>query len=133
VKKRTTGTVRQAGGVVVRREGRRLRVLLVRSSDGSSWLFPKGHVEAGETEREAAARETREEAGVMALPGRFLGRERFRRGTRTIVVGYYLLEFRRDAAASERRETRWCTPGEAARRLSFVELRIVLRRALAIL
>ena len=39
------------------------RYLLVRSNEGF-WGFPKGHVEAGETERETAAREIREETGL---------------------------------------------------------------------
>jgi len=117
--------------VVVRRDRGRLRVLLVRSSDGTSWLFPKGHVEAGESSRQAAAREVREEAGVVADPQAFLGRERFVQGLRTVDVAYYRLAYRGDAAASEDREVRWCTPGEAERRLSFDQLKVVLRRALS--
>jgi len=51
-----------AGGVVFDRRG---HVLLLRHDDGS-WVFPKGHVEPGETELEAAIREVEEEAGVRA-------------------------------------------------------------------
>ena len=38
--------------------------LLVRTSNGERWTFPKGHRERGETLAEAAAREAAEEAGV---------------------------------------------------------------------
>jgi 8-oxo-dGTP pyrophosphatase MutT (NUDIX family) len=129
--KRLAGTIRQAGGVVVRRDARRVRVLLVRSSDEMHWLFPKGHIEAGESGRQAAAREIREEAGVVGDVQRFLGRERYAQGRRAVVVSYYLVAWRGDTEASEEREARWCTPAEAARLLSFDELKVVLRRALA--
>jgi len=132
MKERREGTIRQAGGVVVRRDARRVRVLLVRSSDGMHWLFPKGHIEPGETARQAAVREIREEAGVIGVVLRFLARERYARGRRVVEVSYYLVAWRREAGASEDREARWCTPGEAARLLSFDELKVVLQRALAL-
>lgn len=53
---------RGAGGVVFDDTG---NVLLLRHASGH-WVFPKGHVEAGETEIEAALREVREESGVEA-------------------------------------------------------------------
>ena len=37
--------VLQAGGIVLRRQACRSRVLVVRSSDEVHWLFPKGRVE----------------------------------------------------------------------------------------
>lgn len=44
------------------REG---RVLVLGHVDGA-WVFPKGHIEQGETSQEAALREVAEEAGVAA-------------------------------------------------------------------
>ena len=41
-----------------------LEFLLVRTSNGERWTFPKGGVEPGESMSQAAAREAREEAGV---------------------------------------------------------------------
>jgi 8-oxo-dGTP pyrophosphatase MutT (NUDIX family) len=127
---RRAGIIRRAGGVVVRRDGRRVRVLLVRSSDGMHWLFPKGHIEAGESARQAAGREVREETGVVGDVQRFLGRERYAGGPRGVEVAYYLVSWREDRDASEEREARWCTPGEASRLLSFDELKVLLWRAL---
>ena len=52
------------------------RVLLVRRrvSEGRlSWQFPAGKVEPGETDEEAAARETQEETGLTVRPTRKLG------------------------------------------------------------
>ncbi len=40
------------------------RVLVLRRSDREEWVFPKGHLEAGEGSEVAAIREVREEAGI---------------------------------------------------------------------
>lgn len=42
------------------------RVLLIRHRNGT-WVFPKGHVEAGESKVDTAVREVEEEAGVQAI------------------------------------------------------------------
>ncbi|KAI0564451.1 diphosphoinositol polyphosphate phosphohydrolase-like protein [Gracilaria domingensis] len=46
------------------------------------WLFPKGTVESYETQKQAAARETREEAGVAGDLGPKLGVWSIKRGTK---------------------------------------------------
>jgi 8-oxo-(d)GTP phosphatase len=43
------------------------RLLVVRTSWGDMWTFPKGKVEPGESRRDAAIREAREEAGVHGV------------------------------------------------------------------
>ncbi len=40
------------------------KYLLLRHSNGGHWSFPKGHLEGGETPREAAIRELDEETGL---------------------------------------------------------------------
>ena len=40
------------------------KVLLVQQVKSKTWAFPKGHVEAGETEEETALREVKEETGI---------------------------------------------------------------------
>ncbi len=52
-----------AGGVVIRRAGEAVDVLLIRDPY-ENWGLPKGHVERRETAREAALREVREETGL---------------------------------------------------------------------
>ena len=52
-----------AGGVVRNAQG---EVLLLKHKSGS-WVFPKGHIDPGETALEAALREVEEEAGVVAV------------------------------------------------------------------
>ena len=65
-----------------------LEVLLVRTSDGTRWTFPKGGREAGETLAEAAAREAAEESGALGrVDGAPLGEYRYRGDT---VVAFLL-------------------------------------------
>ena len=58
-----------ARGVCVR-DG---KLLLCRAKGGSSTYLPGGHIEFGETGREALVREVREELGVESETGAFLG------------------------------------------------------------
>ena len=56
-----------AGGVVFRGAGDEVEFLVVQARDNpTQWVFPKGHIEPGETAAETARREVREEAGVSA-------------------------------------------------------------------
>ncbi len=56
---------RAAGAVVFRRTERGLRLLVLRAY--KNWDFPKGMIEPGETELDAARRECTEETGITAL------------------------------------------------------------------
>ena len=53
-----------AGGVVFRKGEEGPEILLVSTKGGTRWQLPKGKVEPGESPREAAFREVREEGGV---------------------------------------------------------------------
>jgi len=57
-------TTHGAGGIVLGDHG---TVALVRNRKDTLWFFPKGHVEPGETDEEAARREIEEEAGLREL------------------------------------------------------------------
>jgi len=56
---------KSCGALVYRYEGEALLLLLLRHRHGGHWAFPKGHVEAGETEEQTAHREIFEETGVQ--------------------------------------------------------------------
>jgi len=53
-----------AGGVVYRRDGSGLQVVLISVKNGQAWCLPKGIVNKGETTEETAVREVREETGL---------------------------------------------------------------------
>ncbi len=58
-----------AGGLVVDRLDNGAEALLISRFDRRHrliWSFPKGHLEAGESHREAAIREVQEETGILA-------------------------------------------------------------------
>ncbi len=55
---------RSAGGIVLGNGG---TIALVQSRRSKYWTFPKGHVDEGETDEEAARREIMEEAGLVDL------------------------------------------------------------------
>ena len=55
---------KSCGAVVFSRFDGAWHVLLIRHDHGRHTSFPKGHVEAGETERQTAEREIFEETGV---------------------------------------------------------------------
>ena len=53
-----------AGGIVLGDNG---TIAMVRCKDATHWLFPKGTVEEGETDEQAARREIEEETGLTDL------------------------------------------------------------------
>jgi 8-oxo-dGTP pyrophosphatase MutT (NUDIX family) len=135
---------RSAGFVVFREDGCR-RFLLVRSAltRRPVWEFPKGAIEEGERERDAAVRELEEETALA--PGSYSVFEGFReeehyhflrgegadrRLIRKVVV-YFLAEWESGEVRISPEATRftWAELPEASRLLRFPEKRRVLARA----
>ena len=63
-----------AGGVVRDADGRLLLVRRGHAPGAGQWSLPGGRVEAGETAAAAAAREVREETGLVVAVGEQVGR-----------------------------------------------------------
>ena len=61
----TPGDFRQAGALPYAIVEGRLAILLITSRRTGRWIFPKGAIETGLTPWESAAKEAREEAGVI--------------------------------------------------------------------
>jgi ADP-ribose pyrophosphatase YjhB (NUDIX family) len=120
--------IEQAGGIAVRRDDGGLSVLLVRAKkDPSVWIFPKGHIEPGETPEAAALRETQEEAGVHGeLLGPVGAPLEFQSGRELVRVQYFLIRAMTETAATDGREKRWLPLDEARQALSFENARRLL-------
>ena len=120
-----------AGGVVYRVRKRRRELLLVRARPKPhDWVFPKGHIERGESPHACARREVREEAGVDAAPTRLLSEDRFTNARgKDIYVALFLMKYIRNVPAEEGRERRWCTVREALELIQFESGRTTIRAA----
>lgn len=71
-----------AGGLVIDNETGAPRVLLVHRPSYDDWSFPKGKLDPGETVKEAALREVREETGLSCRIIRELATRRYDYRTR---------------------------------------------------
>src|SRR3954447_6927769 len=121
-------SVEQAGGIVVRPDAAGLSVLLVRAKkDPTLWIFPKGHIEPGETAEATALRETYEESGVEgALVGPVAEPLEFDVGTVHVRVQYFLIRAISERPSPEGREKQWFTLDDARRMVTFENARRLL-------
>jgi len=116
---------------VFRRTRAGIAILLVRAKrDPSKWIFPKGHIERGETARACAVRETREEAGIK---GRAIGPigdpDEFEWAGELYRVQYFLIRMIAESDETDGREKAWFPFDKASRRVSFKSARKLLREA----
>lgn len=123
-----------AGGLVVRGD----EVLLISTKEGERWQLPKGHIEAGESRRQAAEREVREETGIIArisAPLPDIEYWFYERGAQRIHkrVYYYLMTFEGGDVSNYDPEevfgAHWMSWDEALDRLSFPNERKVVKAA----
>jgi 8-oxo-dGTP diphosphatase len=117
-----TDVVQAAGGLVVRRRGGLLEIVVVHRPVQDDWSFPKGKLEAGETSEIAALREVWEETGMACRLLRFIGHTEYvdRKG-RPKAVAYWIMAAEEGSFApnEEVDELRWSSLEEAARLLSY--------------
>src|SRR3989442_216839 len=91
------------GAVVFKLTGEGPRYLLVDAAGTRDrWVFPKGHVEKGETAAATALREVTEEAGVRARPIRRLRRVEQKHEGEWISIAYFLIAYAGRATSLEK-------------------------------
>lgn len=67
-----------AGGIVFRKQNNQVEILLIQDAK-NRWTIPKGHIEEGESPKETAEREVKEETGLKELKVlNWLGKINFR-------------------------------------------------------
>lgn len=107
--------------------GGRIEVCIVTTMRKQRWVFPKGYVELGETEAEAALKEAWEEAGLVGrIAGNSVGSyERRKLGT-VCRVACYLMQVEQSQRAwseSRMRQRRWVPASAALEQLGQKEQR----------
>ena len=121
---------KQAGAIVVRAGKGEPRILLVTARrNPDNWIFPKGHVESGETLRAAALREAREEAGIEGRVVGAAGKMSFEFGANSYRVHDFATQTADAGKEREGRRLRWLKYKQALRQLTYAETRALLRRA----
>ena len=122
------------GALVVRKNGESYDLVLLRHRFGGHWSFPKGHVEAGENERQTALREVREETGltIRLLDGFRESVEYFPKpGVKKQVV-YFLGEALGDKLVRQEEEIselKWASIAEADGLVTFANDKRLIRLA----
>lgn len=126
-----------AGGIVFNSDG---QVLLTKHSQNKHWSFPKGLIDPGQTSKEAALREVREEGGIEAEIVDKIGYSKyvytFNEEKVFKIVTYFLMKYLSGDPKDhdwEVEEAGWYEPDEALKQLTFSQDRKLLKEALEIL
>ncbi len=128
---------RSAGFLLYTNKGGKRRYLLLRHRYGAHWGAPKGHIEAGENEMEAALRETREETGFADIEPvrgfRAVSRYHFTRDHRTVFKEaiYFLgrVTLADPKLSREHTDAKWLPYSTAVETISYPDIRAILMRA----
>lgn len=113
--------VLQGGGIIVYGE----QVVLRRNKKGK-WLFPKGHLDLGESTAQAALREAAEETGLQVELVEAAGAARYKDDDEKVEVDYFILRASGPGPHWEKHyqvDTFLVPPDQVAAHLSFGKLR----------
>jgi 8-oxo-dGTP diphosphatase len=136
INKKSNNYVPEAGAIAYRlSESQEPEILIVRSKKNPiHWIFPKGHIEEGESLRQTAERELLEEGGVEGEATDEIGPLEYMYGNDRIHVTYFAIRFGRIGCTGEfGRQPQWMPIGDALRKLSFQSTRALLEKAIPII
>lgn len=134
-----------AGGIVFKRDAQALSFLLIKNAamrdpSKSYWGFPKGHLEPGESGKQAATREVREETGIRAQITDKVGDSKY---TFTVnnerifkIVTIFLMEYQSGELTHQTEElldAGWFNKEQVLKQLSFSNDKALFKKALEIL
>ncbi|MFL6247236.1 MAG: NUDIX hydrolase, partial [Thermoanaerobaculia bacterium] len=117
-----------AGGVVYRKRDKTYLLVTARRKP-HDWVLPKGHIERGESTRETAVREVREESGVWALCGSELETISFTSKGKQVRVVFFLLEALEEGKPAEKRKRAWLPLEEATARTEHPDIQNLLAKS----
>ena len=129
-----------AGGVAFRFNDSKPEVAIVAVKPSRRWQLPKGLIDAGETEEQAALREVREEAGIECkiiekietVEYWYFAQNKGERVRYHKFVHFFLLEYVLGETKNHDREiaeARWVSVDEAVEMLAFKSEKDVVRKA----
>lgn len=129
-----------AGGAAFRKNGAGFEVALISAKPRLRWQLPKGTVDAGESEEQAALREVREEAGIETeLLGKietveywYFGYQNGERVRFHKFVHFFLMKYLSGDCGDhdhEVAEARWVKIDEAIKMLAFKSEKAVVEKA----
>ncbi|MDR0307555.1 MAG: NUDIX domain-containing protein [Chitinispirillales bacterium] len=127
----TPPVIEQAGAVMYRRETGEIQILTVRAKrDPSVRIFPKGHIEDGENDIEASARECFEEAGMSGIVIGFCGERKFTYEGKLYRVRYHVIRYESTEHDGEPgREPQWNSVSKTRELLPFPGLKEILDKS----
>lgn len=129
---RTGNPIQQAGAIVLRPQNGIREVLLINSKKRPQVrIFPKGHVELGETTQETADRELMEEAGIKGEIIGSAGTILHTWNNKNYEVTYYLFNYGYNISSGEEgRDPAWFSPSDAYNLLPSDDLKELFRNAM---
>ena len=125
---------KSCGAIVYRKFHGNTEILLIKHVNSGHWSFPKGHVEAGETEVETAHREILEETSVdVIIDPTFRETVTYSPKKDTMKVVVYFLAKAKNVDFSpqedEIAEIRWVEIGRAGKVLAYENDRSIVNKA----
>lgn len=127
-----------AGGVIYRREGRRVEVALIVRGEGKIFCLPKGKIEKPETPQETALREVEEETGLKGRIEKEIGKINYwfyskeEKGRIFKTVYFYLIKYESGETSGhdfEVEEVKWLPIDESLKIMTYPSERKIMQKA----